>query len=37
MGILQDILEEAGYTKEATGWKAPEIVVQEKTRLALMR
>jgi predicted RNase H-like HicB family nuclease len=37
MGTLQDILEEAGYTKEAAGWKAPEIVVQEKTRLALMR
>ena len=30
MGTLQDILEEAGFTKEAAGWKAPEIVVQEK-------
>ena len=37
MGTLQEILEEAGFTKEAAGWKAPEIVVQEKTRLALMR
>ncbi len=37
MGTLQEILEEAGFTKEVGGWKAPEIVVQEKTRLALMR
>ena len=37
MGTLQEILEEAGFTKEAGGWRAPEVVVQEKTRLALMR
>ena len=37
MGTLQEILEEAGFTKEEAGWKAPEIVVQEKTRLALAR
>jgi len=37
MGTLQEIPEEAGFTKEEAGWKAPEIVVQEKTRLALMR
>ncbi len=37
MGTLQEILEEASFTKEAAGWKAPEIVVQEKTRLALAR
>jgi len=37
MGTLSEILEEAGFTKEAAGWKAPEIVVQEKTRLALGR
>jgi predicted RNase H-like HicB family nuclease len=37
MGTLSEILEEAGFTKEAAGWKAPEIVVQEKTRLALAR
>ena len=37
MGTLSEILEEAGFTKVAAGWQAPEIVVQEKTRLALAR
>ena len=35
MSTLQEILEEAGFTRGANGWDPPEVVVQEKSRVAL--
>lgn len=35
MGTLQDILDEAGYARIETGWRAPELLAIEKTAVAI--
>ena len=35
MGTLDQILEEAGYVRKKTIWKAPEVISLEKTRIPL--
>lgn len=37
MGTLTDILEESGYERTQEGWKAPDILAQERARVALPR
>lgn len=37
MGTLTDILEEAGYERTSEGWKAPDLLAQERARVALPR
>jgi predicted RNase H-like HicB family nuclease len=37
MNTLEDILVEAGYQKTPTGWKAPDLLAQERTTVALPR
>jgi predicted RNase H-like HicB family nuclease len=35
MGTLTDILEEAGYERTPAGWKAPDLLAQERAKVAL--
>lgn len=35
MGTTQEILEESGYTRDTTGWRAPERLVFEKMSIAV--
>lgn len=35
MGTLTDILEEAGYERTPEGWKAPDLLAQERAKIAL--
>lgn len=37
MGTLADILEEAGYERTPEGWKAPDLLTQERAKVALPR
>ncbi|MBI2487803.1 MAG: type II toxin-antitoxin system HicB family antitoxin [Deltaproteobacteria bacterium] len=34
MGTLQDILEEAGFVREDTTWRRPDIIATERVRFA---
>lgn len=35
MGTLADILEEAGYERTPEGWKAPDLLTQERAKVPL--
>ncbi len=35
MDTLTDILEEAGYERTPEGWKAPDLLTQERAKVAL--
>jgi predicted RNase H-like HicB family nuclease len=35
MGTLDQILEEAGFVKKRKVWKAPDIILVQKTRIAI--
>jgi predicted RNase H-like HicB family nuclease len=37
MNTLEDILIEAGYQNSEAGWKAPDLLTQERTTVALPR
>ncbi|MHB8730530.1 MAG: type II toxin-antitoxin system HicB family antitoxin [bacterium] len=37
MGTLTEILEEASYERTPEGWKAPDLLAQERGRIALPR
>lgn len=35
MGTLTEVLEESGYERTAGGWKAPDLLAQERAKVAL--
>lgn len=35
MGTLSDVLAESGYERTPEGWKAPDLLTQERARVAL--
>ncbi len=35
MGTLTEILEESGYERTVEGWKAPDVLTQERARVVL--
>ena len=35
LGTLTEILEEAGYERTQDGWKPPDLLAQERTKVAL--
>lgn len=35
MGTLTDILEESGYARTSDGWKVPDLLAQERAKVAL--
>ncbi len=37
MGTLTDLLEEAGYQRTPEGWKAPDLLAQERAKVTLPR
>jgi len=37
MNTLEDVLVEAGYQRTGQGWKAPDLLAQERTTVALPR